>query len=221
MLENYNHHGHKILLLSKEEKHLINSPEKRLKRSGTRISDDELRLTSKKDSASPKKRSGRESSFKEKSIEMTASAFLNNVSVGFSQNFVPEMIEDSCKENRLNTTNSRDLSYDIEESPIKHTSDWHYGQKDSFIESHDSSSNIMENDRSSPNVFSFKTKAFNESSDDEKSVSINLSSVSPNQNVSSEEENQEEDSSPEKEDRRCFSDSASNVRGTNDLFNEK
>ena len=208
-------------MLSKEEKHLINSPEKRLKRSGTRISDDEMRLTSKKNSASPMKKSGRESSFKEKSMEMTGSAqLLNSISVGFSQNFVPEMIEDSCKENQINTTNSREISYDMEESPIKHVSDRNYCQKDSFIESHDSSSNIQENDRSSPNVFSFKTKAFNESSDDEKSVSINLSSASPNQNVSSEEDIEEE-GSPEKEDRRCFSDSASNVRITNDLFSEK
>ena len=206
-------------MLSKEEKHLINSPEKRLKRSGTRISDDELRLNSKKNSASPMKKSGRESSFKEKSLE--GSPLFNSVSVGFSQNFVPEMIEDSCKENHQNTTNSREISYDMEESPIKHVSDRHYGQKDSFIESHDSSSNIIENERSSPNVFSFKTKAFNESSDDEKSVSINLSSVSPNQNVSSEEDIEEEEENTEKEDRRCFSDSASNVRITNDLFSEK
>lgn len=220
LLENYNNNGHKFLLLSKEEK--LNSPEKRLRRSGTRLSDDELNVTRKQETSCHKKNSALNS--KERSPVMLASQSLT-FNMAVSEKIMPEDFMDSCNESsskknnhtNRNSTHSREVSVDLQESPIKYISEKAFRQKESFIESLDTSSNNIEN--SPPNVFSFKTKAFADSSDDEKS-SINLSSF--NANKSSEDDFEEAgEESPDKEDRRCFSDSASNIRNGNDFFNEK
>lgn len=185
------------------EKNLLNSPEKRLKRSGTRLSDDDSKKSYFEKSPCPLKTKTSIFSSGEKFATMSNSP-LNNYSdkIGSERDSFHES-------NYVNSSFSREISNDIDESPLKFGSN---GCIMSLFDSQNSSSLDKEN-KTSMNVLSFKTKIDknNDSSDDEKSVSINVSS----------EEKLSDNSDNLNKEQRCFSDSASNLKSCQDLFTEK
>lgn len=187
----------------RSEKNSLNSPEKRLKRSGTRLSDDESKKSYFEKSPLPLKNKTSIFSSGEKFATMSNSP-INH----YSEKIDSE--KDSFHESGfVNSSFSREISNDIEESPLKFGSN---GCIMSLFDSQNSSSLDKEN-KPSMNCLSFKTKMDknNESSDDEKSVSINMSS----------EEKLSDDSENLNKEQKCFSDSASNLKSCQDLFAEK
>lgn len=196
LLEKFNINGHKYIILLKNQNSDLYSSDKKKKieKTGLSLTDEEKLINLKEKNTNKIKKA-----LKIYSKVSSVKASINN--------FNPESPKDNS-------------NIDIDESP-RRLSSQSLLRDDSFLESQPSNSNYDKNLKLRPNFYSYKTgkndKYFYDSSDDDKSLSVN---ESLNQKSILDSEIEDELEKLEK-DKKCFSDSLSNVKVTYDFQIEK